>query len=837
MGLLATGVATFASAQSSLGTEDESAQRLPAQKVEATALNLRLTTGNTSLSRGALVPWGERNAAAALARIPGVTLESKNGDARYVIIRGIDPTYNAVTINGASLATGSPEDRATQLDGFELEGFEQIELTKVLRPDQPANAVGGLINFSSPSAFDYASGHTEIGADFIADAESGDLGTGAYLRYGKTWDDDTIGLFLTGSTRARSWQNRATETDPFVATAGGFLPQNEINFDRLDVERERTGGSLNWEKKSPGKGRWFLRGSETMFDDMNWRQRSQFEFEDARNSASLSTRSGAIRFQDNPATTLDDIGISQQLRRRKTRSELSLWGIGGELTQRHWTWDIALNRAAGGEVEETTELAYELLTPPSMLALSAPANRSITVISNPSNSAIAAGDFGLDDVTTEIFDSRETNWNGHLNLTREFDEQNVMKRIRFGAHFQFKRKRSEVEVTEYFAGPTSFDSLNATSSTTTSGSFLPTIPRSRLAEFETHRSQFSQIREIGESVAGDYHSDEDILAAFAMAEWEWNTTTLTAGARWEQSDFWSESKSFDAATNAITPVTGGTRIDHLLPGIHLQYRSPDTIHSTDAWSLRAAYTQTLGRPGFEESKAGVFIEDDEIEMGNPALKPLHSQNLDLSISYERPVWGRSEATVFHKNIGDFIYSNRRQFDFDGDGEVDEVTEFVNGRSGHISGVELSYQHTLWGKPHADRRLDLITSTTFIDSGATYFDATLPQPERNLPFIKQSDQISRVDLEWYHRAWMARISYHYRSGYLDEIGEGTDDFEVEGYGQLDLSIGYQPNLAWSAYLRLENVTAEPFRARWASSKRIAESEELNPTVSFGLTWKH
>lgn len=775
------------------------------------------------------MPWGARNAAASLARLPGVTFESENGDARYVIIRGIDPTYNAVSINGASLATGSPEDRATRLDGFELEGFDQIELTKVLKPDQPANAIGGLINFTSPSAFDYPAGHFEMGGDLILDIESRKLGSGAYLRHAQTVVDDMIGIFLTASTRQRSWENEATETDPFFSAPGGYLPQEEINFDQLEVERARIGGSLNWEQQLGKHGSWFVRGSHTAFDDTNWRQRSQLEFEDALASSSLTANGTEVRFDDDPTTALDDVGVAQLLRKRTTDNELSLWGVGGEFSRRHWKADFAVNRASAEEIENTTELSYELSTSPGSFRVDTPTYRPARL----SGLLVSFADFGLDEVATELLNSTETNWNGHLNLIREFQDSSGLKRLKFGTHFQFKRKQSEVEVTEHFGGPTSLDSIIPS----LDGPLLAVVPRHRISEFHAQRSSFNQQRDLGESIAGDYRSEEDIVAAFGMADWEWGTTNLTAGARWEQADFWSRSQSFDASNNTFSPVSGGRKTDYFLPGIHFSYRSPDTIHSTDAWSLRASYTQTLGRPGFEETKAGVLIEDDEIEIGNPNLKSLHAHNFDFGLSYENPAWGRFEATAFHKTIDDFIYANRRNFDFDGDGEIDEVHEFINGSSGAITGVELSYQHSLWGKPHSDRRLDLVTSTTFADSEANYIDAIRPDPRRQLPFVKQSDRIFQISLEWYHRAWMARASYHYRSGYLDEIGEGGDDFEVDAYGQLDISLGYQVSAEWSAYLRIDNLTAEPFRGVWATSRRIAESEELNPIASFGFTWKH
>ncbi|GAB5562423.1 MAG: TonB-dependent receptor [Synoicihabitans sp.] len=835
IGILSIGLHQTVFAQLAEDSETEAAQRLPTQEVRATALMFPRPAANAVMDRDALIPWGERNAAAALARLPGVTFESENGDARFVIIRGIDPNYNGVTINGANIAAGSPESRATQLDGFELEGFDQIELTKILLPDQPANAVGGLVNFNSPSAFDYPSGHAEWGADLILDFASDELGAGAFVRHARLNATETAGLFVSASLRERSWENESTDTDPFSLENGSYLPDDKINFDQLDVHRERAGGSLNWEQQVGRNGTWFVRGSHTVFNDLNLRQRSELEFEDARYLSALTASGDSIRFQNDSTTSNDDVGVTQSLRERRTDNTLSLWGVGGEFSHRFWTWDFALNRAAAEEGESTIELAYQASRSPDSFTFVVPRGAPARVPSAHEGLGLSAADFDFDEAASETLHSRETNWNGQVNLAREFQGNSPLKRLKVGSHFQLKEKRSEVEAAEFFNAPASFQAREIV--TAKASPLLLKIPRDRIAQFQSDQAQFERERDLGESTAGDYRSDEDIFAAFGMAEWETRTTTLTAGARWERAEFESRSQSFDASSNTFTPVSGGRTVDHILPGVHLHYRSPDTIHSTDAWSLQAAYTQTLGRPGFEETKAGVFIEDDEIEIGNPNLKPLHAHNFDLSIGYERPEWGRFEIAAFHKEIDDFIYANRSLYDFDGDGEIDEVREFTNGTSGQITGLELTYQHNLWGKPHSDRRLDLVTSATFVDSAADYPALIGGDLNRDLPFVKQSDRILQVNLEWYHRAWMARLSYHQRSDYLDELGEGTDDIAVDAYRQLDFSLGYQPSRAWSFYVRVENITAEPFRARWVNSQRIAESEKLSPTASFGITWKH
>jgi TonB-dependent receptor len=49
----------------------------------------------------------DKNAAEALARLPGVSVQRDQGEGRYVSVRGLGPDLNAVTINGALVP--SPE--------------------------------------------------------------------------------------------------------------------------------------------------------------------------------------------------------------------------------------------------------------------------------------------------------------------------------------------------------------------------------------------------------------------------------------------------------------------------------------------------------------------------------------------------------------------------------------------------------------------------------------------------------------------------------------------------------------------------------------------------------
>ena len=57
----------------------------------------------------------DANAAEAVARVPGVSIRREGGEGNKVVISGLSPKYNKITVNGTNLASTDPDDRSTDL--------------------------------------------------------------------------------------------------------------------------------------------------------------------------------------------------------------------------------------------------------------------------------------------------------------------------------------------------------------------------------------------------------------------------------------------------------------------------------------------------------------------------------------------------------------------------------------------------------------------------------------------------------------------------------------------------------------------------------------------------
>ena len=94
----------------------------------------------------------DANAAEALARVPGLSIKREGGEGNKVVIRGLSPKYNKVTVNGTNLASTDKDDRSTDLSMISQYMIEEIEVIKAGTPDQEANALGGTVNFKLKKA-------------------------------------------------------------------------------------------------------------------------------------------------------------------------------------------------------------------------------------------------------------------------------------------------------------------------------------------------------------------------------------------------------------------------------------------------------------------------------------------------------------------------------------------------------------------------------------------------------------------------------------------------------------------------------------------------------------
>ena len=94
------------------------------------------------------------NVAEAIGRLPGISLIRSGGEGTGIVIRGMNPQYSTVTLNGIELPSNSASDRSTSITGISQFLLQKVEVYKTITPDMDGDATAGSINLTLSTAPD-----------------------------------------------------------------------------------------------------------------------------------------------------------------------------------------------------------------------------------------------------------------------------------------------------------------------------------------------------------------------------------------------------------------------------------------------------------------------------------------------------------------------------------------------------------------------------------------------------------------------------------------------------------------------------------------------------------
>ncbi len=144
----------------------------------------------------------------ALMRVPGVAFQINNGrgEAQFMTLRGLNPDYNSVTLDGVMLPSTEETRRQVSFDVLPSIIADQVSVYKSYTADLPSDAIGGVTDLKSHSAFDhpgfFVAGHLDY-ASWQNDRKfhNNPLSGQGDLRISKTFGpDDRFGVIAWSAT-------------------------------------------------------------------------------------------------------------------------------------------------------------------------------------------------------------------------------------------------------------------------------------------------------------------------------------------------------------------------------------------------------------------------------------------------------------------------------------------------------------------------------------------------------------------------------------------------------------------------------------------------------------
>lgn len=140
------------------------------RSARAQSLNLERTAKNsiTVLSADALGSFNGTTISEALRRAPGIAFvpDELSGEGSNIIIRGLEPDLNQVTLNGLRLLDGSGQGRSPDLGNILTENIDTVTINKSLLPSMDTNGAGGLVEIETKSPLDRDARFASFSAEY-----------------------------------------------------------------------------------------------------------------------------------------------------------------------------------------------------------------------------------------------------------------------------------------------------------------------------------------------------------------------------------------------------------------------------------------------------------------------------------------------------------------------------------------------------------------------------------------------------------------------------------------------------------------------------------------------
>ncbi|MFC2952822.1 TonB-dependent receptor [Marinicaulis aureus] len=754
------------------------------------------------------------NTAAVIRRITGIAVQNDQAEARFPIIRGLNPTYNRTTIDGGIVS--SPErggsGRAVPLDVIPASLLSRLEVVKSVTPELDGNAIGGTINVVTRSAFDqedaffYGSGfvgfHEQSGdGSTLSDGEKVQPWRANFATGTTFGPDDQFGVVIGFDYSVRNFEIPQVEVDDADYTEfddagvnvglgngnGIIVPTNNRLF-FYNNTRQRIGGSGKVEWRPSDQFEVTLSGLYTQFNDDE--RRDEYTYE-------LGTSGAASE----PGMITD-----QTITSGVTQTGYGVVGIGRFILDRK-----IYNGQANAIWRPTENATFDLR-----------ATYSGAKLHNPESTEAFVTDttFGALYDTTDFFPRSypldpESYYNpasyAHTNRGEldRYAEDEILE-IALNGEFEFDaftvktggvyRDRSKDE---------GFDFARFVSDTPYT---LADVPDTKLADVD-YQGNYKFLFRIDSDAAN---------AFFAANPFTQTATSVSASSASEQVYAGYVQGSLDLGVGS---VTGGVRVEHtswdggpvggeqvsgdytnILPSAVARFNLADEV------VLRLAASRTIGRPNISDLTRGFTPGTDGTDLtlsrSNPELDPRKSTNIDASLEWYIPE-GILSVGAFYKDISDEIFVlTTTDANLTVDGVVfDRVTQPENAANAEILGLEAQYQQVMYFLPAPWNGLGVGANVTWLDT-----DFTVPLGDgttRSTSLLQQPDLTYNLTLFYANEYFEVRGSYNYTGEFLDLLNAGDPNHDEywDERGQLDLQARVNLSENFSVVAEAVNVTDE------------------------------
>lgn len=853
-------------------------------KGQQAAINdqLRSTSIINAVSSEKLSELPDVNVADAIGRLPGLMIQRDGGEGQKVIIRGLDPKYNTVAINGMNAPATGETDRSTDLNMISPEMIAGAEVMKANTADKDADGLGGTVNLIMKDAphglrlsVNGESGyHTQInglgrakvganasnrffddkfgvifGATFDRTDRSNDTFSTSYdvtgstptagLSYTQPW---TTGISICSNVETRTRSNVNLNFD--IDLGGGNKIKMSNILSNLDRDRDVRKKKYGLEKNKLHYDQSVINNNTTNLSNVLQGTfhigSSTLEFGAGHSAAWMETPWNLnVNFQlDEPY--LVPVYSLQYI---APYDAISPANVNEKNLMMYYLYDSEVNKTKTYERELSAWLDWKT-----------PFN-----IGDEISGYIKTGlKYRQKDRTyaTEYYNSRFDLSSHYTQAYANMPE--VIRPVANGGN--------GVSITNFID-----DSFKAKSSFLggyyPNGSFDFALDPDSISSFYDKMKGMYK-RAWYDMLQRDYSGHEEMYAAYVMAEvnlGDW--LTFLPGFRYDYSYLKYTGYSGTNVTDdeayeipfELIEKTDDENFGYLLPQIHLR------LKPTDWMDVRLAYTKTLSRPDFNYLPPRTIIRPltSSITWSRTNLKPILSTNYDVTVSFYPMNWGLFTVSAFYKDIENFIYQ-KKAISITGTETDPENFDLHSAYSGFtitypqnsptkamIKGIELDAQLQLHHLSNFLKGFVVSANFTLMDSGMDYHTSNLTRERINgklttiyqdQPYhdrlIDQPSYLFNMSLGYDYKKFSGRVSCNYQDGVLITAQQRSDaaDKEItEPFMKLDAQFKYKLNKRLALYMNFSNFNfALDSKVRYVTG--FPENVEYyGATAYLGVKW--
>jgi TonB-dependent receptor len=792
--------------------------------------------------------------AESLARLPGLSSGLDRGNASQIVARGMGPRFIGATLNGRELASSEP-NRAVRFEQFPSESLSGATVYKSQNAELVEGGIATTIDLQTVSPLKYNGRQISLKADALyyplakdiqgADKTAPRIG-GVYI---DQFADKTIGAALAFSYQdqpsvqknKRHWGfNESNSAD---INGDGKVDKTPWGFqDEARYGKDKRGsvlGKLEWK---PNKD--VLITADTYYAQAKIKERGLQHWVDglgnwdgynSANYSNLDIRNGYVAGGtiSNASLVTNDFVYVQD-------TSVAASGLNGKFNVGDWKVESDLSTSHAMRSSQWRDLRQYSNG-------GVPVTWSFTGDENQNYS------FGIDSGNLANFGapSLYVDNDGHVkdllnavsvSASRPL-ENSIISRIKVGVRAS-DREKSYHQTTWTLAQKSAIPS-SAYQTVNVSGypafislkDFDGTIATAFGPNAFNPNGQVQEAWQIQNDALAGWKVKERSTSAYVQGDLDGEALGKTyrgnVGVRLvhtKQTGYGNQ--ALDGGTP--TAVEGGASYTEILPSLNLIFNMDEAQER----QVRFSVARAMSRAPLDEMRASrnlsnVTQTSQPItgSAGNPELKPMMANQVDLSYQWYFSKGSLLSAGAFYKKVSRYIAIESDTTTVNG--RTATLTRSVNGEGGDIRGLELVYQQAFTSLPAPFDGLGIASNYAYTTSNIKeQTPVGNPYPIEGL--MKSNGGVTL----WYEKAgYEARLSANYHSAFVRNPTWGAGQLimnEAETYLTLNLAKQLTPQI--QLRFGIDNLTNQ--KAVYTSSNIPVQQEvtEFGRRFNLGLSFK-